>query len=71
MISDTIQPAKGKKCQVCGNERFWRRSPSMLGGPGGRLCGRCHPNPVAQIQATMDDFTNSTAVKGKRYKGTG
>ncbi len=33
------------KCFVCGSEDWWWRPASGLGGPGGWLCGKCHPNP--------------------------
>ena len=32
-------------CPVCGSSDWWYRPASELGGPGERLCGRCHPNP--------------------------
>ena len=34
-----------KSCYVCGSNNWWWRPASELGGPGGWLCGRCHPNP--------------------------
>lgn len=32
-------------CPVCGSGDWWYRQASELGGPGGRVCNRCHPNP--------------------------
>lgn len=32
-------------CPVCGSSDWWYRPASELGGPGERLCGRCHPKP--------------------------
>jgi len=37
-------PKKGT-CPACGSSDWWWRPASGLGGPGGWVCGRCHPNP--------------------------
>jgi len=45
-----IEIPKEGTCPVCGSSDWWYRPPSKLGGPGGRLCGRCHPNPNKEPQ---------------------
>lgn len=40
-----IEIPKEGTCPVCGSSDWWYRPASDLGGPGGWLCNRCHPNP--------------------------
>lgn len=40
-----IEIPKEDTCPVCGSSDWWDRPASELGGPGERLCSRCHPKP--------------------------
>jgi len=40
-----IEIPKQGTCPICGSSEWWYRPASALGGPGGRVCGRCHPKP--------------------------
>lgn len=40
-----VEIPKEGTCPICGSSEWWYRPASALGGPGGRVCGRCHPNP--------------------------
>lgn len=37
-------------CSVCGSSDWWYRPVSEFGGPGERLCGRCHPKPGEKVE---------------------
>ena len=37
-------PVQGE-CYACFGAKFWQRPDSELGGKGGLLCRRCHPQP--------------------------
>jgi len=39
------KPKPNYPCSICGSTDWWWRLASGLGGPGGWLCGKCHPNP--------------------------
>ena len=43
--AEFIEIPKAGTCPVCGSSDWRYRPASELGGPGGRLCGQCHPNP--------------------------
>ena len=40
-----VELTKEGACPVCGSDDWWYRPASSLGGPGERLCNRCHPKP--------------------------
>lgn len=40
-----VEMPKEGTCPICGSSDWWYRPASELGGPGARLCNRCHPNP--------------------------
>lgn len=45
---DLVMPNQQKPTWRCGSCRsfdWWWRPPSLLGGKGEWVCGRCHPNP--------------------------
>lgn len=43
--SKFIEIPKEGTCSVCGSSDWWYRPASELGGPGKRLCVKCHPKP--------------------------
>lgn len=40
-----IEIPKEGSCSLCGSSDWWYRPATELGGPGRRVCGRCHPKP--------------------------
>ena len=44
---------KENACSVCGSTDRWYRPASELGGPGERLCSRCHPQPGKRVEKSL------------------
>ena len=40
-----VELPKEGACPICGSTDWWDRPASRLGGPGARLCAKCHPKP--------------------------
>lgn len=53
-------------CPVCGSSDWWFRPASELGGPGGRLCGRCHPKSGEKVERGSVDLSYFTIEEGER-----
>ncbi|MBA7663390.1 hypothetical protein ES703_71430 [subsurface metagenome] len=57
---------KEDACPVCGSTDWWYRPASGLGGPGARLCGRCHPEPGTKVERSPVDLSYFTIEEGER-----
>ena len=56
---------KDGACPVCGSSDWWYRPSSELGGPGERLCSRCHPKP-GEKEAEGEKMQLIVAMKEER-----
>lgn len=50
-----VEIPKEGTCPVCGSNDWWYRPASELGGPGERLCARCHPKPGEKARKENND----------------
>jgi ribosomal protein L37AE/L43A len=46
-----VESPKEGACPVCGCSDWWYRLPSELRGPGGWLCGQCHPKSGVEAKS--------------------
>jgi len=53
-------------CPVCGSSTWWYRPTSELGGPGERLCARCHSKPGEKVERSPVDLSYFTLAEGER-----